>query len=101
MSKRATTYIMRFLVGTFKGLKHLENLVPKKYSPHPVSKSQVAPMKMILDMDEKYTQGNLDILDHLRKDIELCHNDHQVIDTFISYPPTRRFDSQIFRHGNG
>ena len=72
MSKRATTYIMRFLVGTFKGLKHLENLVPKKHSPHPVSKSQVTPMK-ILDVD----------------DIELCDNDHQVIDTFISYPPTR------------
>ena len=32
MSKRATVYIMRFLVGTFKGLKHLENLVPKKHS---------------------------------------------------------------------
>ena len=54
-----------------------------------VSKSQVAPMR-ILDVDKKYTQGNLDILDHLRKDIELCDDDHQAIDTlnFISYPPT-------------
>ena len=51
MSKRATTYIIRFMVGTFKALKHLENLVPKQHSPHPVSKSQVAPMK-ILDVDE-------------------------------------------------
>lgn len=77
MSKRATTYIIRFMVGTFKALKHLENLVPKQHSPHPVSKSQVAPMK-ILDVDEKYTQGNLDILDQLKKDTELC-GDHQVI----------------------
>ena len=74
MSKRATAYIMRFLVGTFKALKHLENLVPKQHSPHPVSKSQVVPMK-ILDVDEKYTQGNLDILDQLKKDVELC-SDH-------------------------
>ena len=88
MSKCATAYIMRFLVGFFKGLKHLENLVPKQHSPHPVSKSQVAPMK-ILDVDEKYTQGNLDILDKLRKDIELSDDDHQVIYlNFIIYLPT-------------
>lgn len=76
MSRRATAYIMRFLVGTFKALKHLQSLVPKQHSPHQVSKSQVAPMK-ILDVDEKYTQGNLEILDQLQRDAELC-GDHQV-----------------------
>ena len=77
MSKRAAAYITRFLVGTFKALRHLENLVPKQHSPHPVNKSQVAPMK-ILDVDEKYTQGNLDILDQLKRDVHLC-GDHQVL----------------------
>ena len=77
MRKRATAYIMRFMVGTFKALSHLENQVPKQHSPHPVSKSQVAPMK-ILDVDEKYTQCNLDILDQLKRDAELC-GDHQVL----------------------
>ena len=47
MSKRSCVYIMRFLVGTFKALKHLENLVPKQHTPHPVSKSQVVPMKIL------------------------------------------------------
>ena len=64
------------MVGILKALKHLENVVPKQHSFHPVRKSQVAQMK-ILDMDEKYTQGNLNILDQL-KDTELC-GDHQVI----------------------
>ena len=78
ISKRATAYIMRFLVGNFKALKHLEKLVPEQHSPHSVSKSQVAPMK-ILDVDEKYTQGNLNILDQL-KDVELS-GDHQVLNS--------------------
>lgn len=39
MSKRATAYIMRFLVGTFKALKHLKKLVSKQHSPHPVTGS--------------------------------------------------------------
>lgn len=77
MITRATTYIIRFLVGTFKSLNHLQSLVPKQHSPQPVSKSQVAPMK-VLDVDEKYTQGNLEILDQLTRDAQLS-GDHQVI----------------------
>ena len=99
MSKRATTYIIRFMVGTFKALKHLENLVPKQHSLHPVSKSQVAPMK-ILDVDEKYTQGNLDILDQLKKDTELC-GDHQVI--IVSLQPNVLYflAEEGYKHGIG
>ena len=67
---------MTFLASNFKALNHLQSQVPKLHSPQPISKSRVVPLK-ILDIDEKYTQGNLDILDRLKKDADLC-GDHQV-----------------------
>ena len=62
---RAVAYVMRILVTFFKSLSSLHNLVNKPHCPHPPSKSEVVPMK-ILAKDEKYQQENLEILEFFR-----------------------------------
>ena len=78
--KRAVEYVMKFLVDNFKSLHHLKNEAPALRAPHPVTKSQVAPMK-VLNKDEKYMKDTVDILECLKDDGNLC-GDHQV-PTFI------------------
>ena len=60
----------------------------------------MAPMK-ILDVDEKYTQGNLDILDQLQ-DTELC-GDHQVITASnpIIFKVLYSLAEESYKHGIG
>ena len=70
---RAVIYVMRILVISFKSLFGLQNHVPKPHCPHPPSKSEIAPMK-ILAKDEKYQQANLEILEIFKKEANLSAN---------------------------
>ena len=70
LHRRAVAYIMRFLVSQFSDLSRLRHLAPAPHSPHPATKSVVAPMP-ILALDEKYTAANIQILDALRADTGL------------------------------
>ena len=67
LHRRAVRYIMRFLVSQFSNLSSLRHLAPAPHSPHPATKSVVAPMP-ILALDEKYTAANIVILDASRAD---------------------------------
>ena len=49
---------MGFLVTHFKDLASMAKLVPKEECPHPVQKSTVVPMKILMK-DEKYTDATL------------------------------------------
>ena len=73
MYTRAVNYVMRFMTSHFKALSHFVTQVPHQKSPHTVSQSTVAPMK-ILHKDEKYTEANVDILESIRCDAELVGN---------------------------
>ena len=64
---------MRFMATYFKALFRFQHKVPPLKCPHPVSKSQVAPLK-ILDKDEKYTQVNIEILESFKADAQLPCN---------------------------
>ena len=68
--------MMGFLVETFSNLKHLGEFVPEPESIHPVTKSEVVPMK-ILYKDEKYKSQTIDILMQLMSDANLSGK-HQV-----------------------
>ena len=68
--------MMGFLVETFSNLNDLSELVPEQESIHPVSRSEVVPMK-ILFKDEKYKSQTIDILTQLISDANLSGN-HQV-----------------------
>ena len=67
---RAVDYVMRFMASHFKALSKFISQVPKLKSPHAVSKSVVAPMK-ILQKDEKYTEANVEILEQIMSDAQL------------------------------
>ena len=56
---------MGILVTPFKSLAGLRNLVPEPHSPHPPSKSEIVPMK-ILAKDEK---ANLEILEIFKTEV--------------------------------
>ena len=73
MFVRAVQYVMRFMVTHFKAFAHLKNKVFPLKLPHPVKKSEVAPLK-ILDKDEKYTQANIEILESFKKDAHMTCN---------------------------
>ena len=62
MYNRAVDYVMRFMASHFKALSKFVTQVPQLKSPHPVSKSIVAPMRILLQ-DEKYTEANIEILE--------------------------------------
>ena len=68
--KRAVRYVKEFLVTHFKDLASMAKLVPKKECPHPVQKSTVVPMKILMK-DEKYTDDTIDILRQLVTDATL------------------------------
>ena len=76
LNQRAVHYIMGFLVETFSSLKHLAEFVHQPESIHPVTKSEVVPMK-ILYKDEKYKSQTIDILMQLMSDANLSGK-HQV-----------------------
>lgn len=61
MYSRAVDYVMRFMAAHLKALSKFSTEVPCLKSPHAVSQSVVAPMK-ILQKDEKCTQANVEIL---------------------------------------
>ena len=70
LEQYAVQYMVEFLVENFKSLQHLSHLVPAQYSPHPVQKSSVIPMK-ILFRNEKYTAETIEIILQLLDDTNL------------------------------
>lgn len=76
LKQRAVEYMMGFLVETFSSLKHLEEFVPESMSIHPITKSEVVPMKLLYK-DEKYKSETIEILSQLMSDANLRGN-HQV-----------------------
>ena len=76
LHQQTVHYMMGFLMETFSNLKHLAEFVPEPESIHPVTKSQVDPMK-ILYKDEKYKSQTIDILTQLMSDTNLS-GQHQV-----------------------
>lgn len=67
LEKRATHYLMEFLVDTFADLAHLRKFIPPIEPIHPVQKSEVIPMK-VLFKDEKLKSETIDILSQLMLD---------------------------------
>lgn len=76
LKERAIRYIMDFLVTAFPSLSDLAEFVPAVEPLHPVKKSEVIPMKLLLK-DEKYKSETIDILTQLYCDAGLS-GDHQV-----------------------
>ena len=70
MFNRAVDYVMRFMASHFKALSKFATQVPQLKSPHVVSQSIVAPMK-ILHKDEKYTEANVEILEQIMSNAQL------------------------------
>ena len=70
MYNRAVDYVMWFMASHFKALSKFITQVPRLKSPHPVSQSIVAPMR-ILHQDEKYTEANIEILEQIMSDAQL------------------------------
>ena len=70
---RAVKYMMRFMATHFRAFSQFKVQVPPLTSPHPVTKSQVAQLK-ILDKDEKYTNINIDILECFKSDAQFSCN---------------------------
>ena len=58
LKQRAIQFIMEFLVKTFSNLQDLEQFIPPVEPIHPVQKSEVVPMKLLLK-DEKYKTERL------------------------------------------
>ena len=48
LKQRAVQYVMGFLVETFASIKDLAEFVPKPKTVHPVIKSEIVPMKILL-----------------------------------------------------
>ena len=74
--EHAIQYLMDFLVKTFSSLCDLEEFIQVVTSIHPVKKSDVVPMKLLLK-DEKYKSETIGILTQLYEDTNLS-GDHQV-----------------------
>lgn len=73
---------MEILVNEFTNLARLKGIVPKRTSPHPPSKSEIVPMKVLFN-DEKKTSETILILQQIAHDAELdgrpqvcCRIDH-------------------------
>lgn len=75
--QRAVDFTKEFLVTHFTTFSDLNQFIPSK-SPfhHPVVKSEVIPMKMLMK-DEKYTAETIDILTQILLDADL-KGEHQV-----------------------
>ena len=67
---RAILMVMKLLVSEFKSLEGLKPLVPSRTSPHPPSKSEVIPLKLLF-RDEKYTSETILILQQFIRDAAL------------------------------
>ena len=76
LKERAMRYIMDFLVTTFPSLSDLAEFVPAVEPLHPVKKSEVIQMKLLLK-DDKYKSETIDILTQLYCDAGLS-GDQQV-----------------------
>ena len=76
MMKCMKRTLRHFLVTTFSSLQDLEKLIPTVEPVHPVQKTNVVPMKLLLK-DEKYKSETIDILSQLYNDANLS-GDHQV-----------------------
>ena len=85
LKQRAIQFIMEFLVKTFSNLQDLEEFIPPVEPIHPVQKSEVVPMKLLLK-DEKYKTETIDILAQLYSDAALS-GDHQVLTTQVPMHP--------------
>ena len=79
LKQHGIQFIMKFLVNMFSSLHDLEEFVPSVDPIHPVQKSEVVPMKLLLK-DEKYKSETIDILTQLYNDAALS-GDHQVSTT--------------------
>ena len=85
LKQRAIQFIIEFLVKTFSNLQDLEEFIPPVEPIHPVQKSEVVPMKLLLK-DEKYKTETIDILAQLYSDAALS-GDHQVLTTQVPMHP--------------
>ena len=79
LKQHAVHFIMKLLVKMFTSLHDLEEFIPSVDPIHPVQKSEVVPMKLMLK-DEKYKSETIDILTQLHSDAALS-GDHQVSTT--------------------
>ena len=70
LKEHAIRYIMGFLVTSFTSLSKLAEFIPAVEPLHPVEKSEVVPMKLLLK-DEKYKSETIDILFQLYEDAGL------------------------------
>ena len=70
LQRRATHYLMEFLVNTFSDLSRLRKFLPRPESFHVPSKSEVVPMKILMK-DEKLKSETIDILSQLMHDANL------------------------------
>ena len=79
ITERATQYMMKFLVQEFSTFSDLKRFLPDETPLHPVTKSEVVPMK-VLFRDEKYVSETIEILMDLAKNAKLtghsqvCHS---------------------------
>ena len=76
LKKRATRYMMKFLVQHFPDLANLHQYFPDEEMIHPVQCANVVPMT-VLFKDENYTVETIDILAQLAEDGKL-NGDPQV-----------------------
>ena len=67
---RAVLMVMELLVSKFKSLEVLKQLVPSRISPHPPSRSEIIPLKLLFH-DEKYTSDTIVILQQFIQDAAL------------------------------
>ena len=74
--QRALDLTKEFIVSHFDVLSDLKQFLPSKPVDHPVVKSEVIPMKMLMK-DEKYTTESIDILIQIFNDAGFT-GDHQV-----------------------
>ena len=75
LKQHSIQFLMEFLVKMFSNLHDLEEFVPVVEPIHPVQKSEVVPMKLLLK-DRKYKSETIDILTQLYSDVALT-GDHQ------------------------
>ena len=86
LQKRATGFMMRFLVREFSDLKDLARYAPDEEQVHTVDKSEVVPM-MVLFKDEKFVSETIDIMAQLIEDAHLSGNPEVCIQTSVCIKP--------------
>ncbi len=98
LKQRAIQFIMELLVKTFSNLHDLEEFIPSVEPIHPVQKSEVVPMKLLLK-DEKYKTETIDILTQLYSDAALS-GDHQVSTVQLCTHPPNLNQYSNYAHPN-